>query len=86
MKKLLDKNGKKVYEGDIVKFHQFTQVLGENMGVSEGENEFNAVIGFGSAGITINDEPLFMYDGTHEESLEVIGNIHQNPELLNNQP
>jgi uncharacterized phage protein (TIGR01671 family) len=79
---LKDKNGKEIYEEDIIKFHQFTQELGTNLGVCEGEKEFNAVVGFDCAGITINDEPLFMYNGVHEESIEILGNIHQNPELL----
>ena len=78
---LLDKNGKEIYESDVVRFHHFTQVLGEKLGVTEDEEEFNAVVDFGSAGIMLNDEPMFMYNGTHEESLEIVGNKFENPEL-----
>ena len=88
---LIDSKGKEIFEGDIVKVHKFTQELGENMGVSEGEKEFIAKINFSVyGGIFLsaknNDScPLWEYeDGFHEESLEIIGNIHENPELLSN--
>ncbi len=88
---LKDKNGKEIYEGDIVRIHKFTQELGENMGVIEGEKEFLAKIEFSMyGGIYLNSRendscPLWEYEnGFHEESIEVIGNIHENPELLNN--
>ena len=79
---LKDKNGKEIYEGDMCKIHIFTQELGENLGVIEGEREFIGKISIESFGITINEEPLFCYGGFHEESLEVVGNIYENPELI----
>ena len=68
-------------------FHPiFTQELGENLGVVEGENEFKAQIYINEMGVCLGAEygldPLFSYDGFHEESLEVIGNIYENPEIL----
>jgi len=84
---LTDKNGKEIYEGDLCNCHIFTQELGENMGVREGEREFLCEINFGTEGVTLktNNEdsgPIWAYDGFHEESLEIIGNIHENPALL----
>ncbi len=83
---LKDKNGREIYEGDIVNVHIFVQELGENFGVVEGEREFVAEVEFGVTGISVknknfSDNPVF-YDQFHEESLEVTGNIYENPELL----
>ncbi|WP_137906087.1 YopX family protein [Chryseobacterium sp. 2VB] len=87
---LKDKNGVEIYEGDIVNFHIFTQELGVNYGVSEGEKEFKGYICFEELGLAFKqseeDEEWFylVYSPgmIHEESFEVIGNIHSNPELL----
>ena len=86
---LKDKNEKEIYEGDIVNVHIFTPELGENMGVREGEKEFIAQIEFGPAGVFLkgknnNDSgPIWAYCGMHEESFCIIGNIYENPELIN---
>ncbi len=87
---LKDTNGVEVYEGDIVNFHIFTQELGLNMGVQEGEKEFKGFICFEELGLAFKqseeDEEWFylVYSPgmIHEESFEVIGNIYSNPDLL----
>lgn len=87
---LCDKNGKEIYEQDILKVHIFTQELGENMGVVEGEKEFIASLHFSWEGIVLvnkkgeNSGPLNCYYGFEdpEEQLEVIGDIYTTPELL----
>lgn len=64
---LHDKNGKEIYEGDIVRY---------DMG---GECEVSYCIGGGFAGFDLS--PAF-HNGHQLKDVEVIGNIHDNPELL----
>lgn len=69
---LLDKNGKEIYEGDIVKCDKFVyEVVFE-------ENRF------ASFGLCRKGDMFMHYFGEAMESqqCEVIGNIHDNPELL----
>lgn len=85
---LKDINGKEIYEGDILNIHIFTQELGSNLGVTEGEKEFKAEICYQSLGLWLEgnkeeeSDYIVMFNGIHEESFEVIGNIHENPNLL----
>ena len=83
-----DKDGKEIYEGDIVKMHRFIAVGGLN-GVSEGEQEDVGVISIEPLGTAIlcdsqeNSGYQLHFYGLHEESYEIIGNRFENPELLN---
>ena len=83
-----DKNAVEIYAGDIVKFHYFTEELGEDLGVVEGEKELIGHIVFQGLGLWFasdteeNSGYLIWFNGIHEESFEIIGNIHENPELL----
>lgn len=73
---LIDKNGKRIFEGDVVKAYDDTYDNG--FAEVKGKVFFNC----GSFDIDVEDVgyiPLYSY-GT--ENIEVIGNIHDNPELL----
>ncbi|EAK7296941.1 hypothetical protein FBF91_08010 [Campylobacter upsaliensis] len=83
-----DKNGKKIYEGDIIKYvYIFDHALLSKdkikrlpKKVSEGYVGFNEFLGFR---ILKNKElQCFMKDVTN---IEIIGNIHENADLLKEQ-
>lgn len=65
---LHDKNGKEIYEGDIVRNDQ----RGWNVVVYKAP-QFEA---------TVSETQSCMYTIQWWEKVEVIGNIHENPELL----
>lgn len=73
---LKDKNGKEIYEGDIVKCGWF---YGDDFGNEVGEMEFsNQVVEFtvGQQGSGFDLNVFGM------ENAEIIGNMYENPELL----
>ena len=73
---LTDKNGKEIYEGDIVFF--FTEHFDKATGGFDGEDEHNATVEWFDNGFAFMDK--VPYDPNIE--CEVIGNIHENTELL----
>ena len=66
---LTDKNGNKIYEGDIIKIDDEGVVLKPK------------VVDFLSGKFCAGEWTLTYYG---EDNIEVIGNIHDNPELLKN--
>jgi len=71
---LKDKNGVEIYKDDVVQY-------------LDGEYSFSAVVEWGDfgwylRGIEPNDN--FSFEDTAPSVLEVIGNIYENPELLEN--
>lgn len=96
---LFDKNGREIFEGDVVELHRFTKNYHKNGGLYEGEE---TLVGTVIYGYTVDDIKYFGkvyppswlfknryreldfsdFSGIHEESFKVIGNIYQNPELI----
>ena len=73
---LTDKNGVRIFEHDILKF----DYVGENLGVSGIEA---VVFENGKFGVLWGWHKDFTcLDGFANTTIEVIGNIHDNPELL----
>lgn len=70
---LKDKNGKMIYEGDIVEIDKYGkfQIIW---------NEWACKFDFDKIGKREREEPLLSQDW--EQKAEVIGTIHENPELL----
>lgn len=71
---LTDKNGKKVFEGDIVKTDKFSEP--NKQYIIKYDLQFGAFIGCDRYNLY-----FVTFDGDSDE-FEVIGNIHDNPELL----
>jgi uncharacterized phage protein (TIGR01671 family) len=63
---LKDKNGKEIYEGDVLKL---TSV----------ESRISGAVEFSNGRFSFSEEPLFQ---ERTDTLEIIGNIYDNPELF----
>ena len=63
---LTDKNGKRIFEGDIIRF----------------EDDIGYVIYNGDDARFLVDSPNMYISMDYSNEFEVIGNIHDNPELL----
>lgn len=81
---LLDKNGKKIYEGDIIKHPYVDPIFRDLVEPKEGDGVTSEVVFHDGAFVVKYDENDFIYlDGfTRHGYVEVIGNIHENSELV----
>jgi len=70
---LKDKNGKEIYEGDIVEF-----IGHKNRVVSWTPDDHHYAGWYAIGGI----RSLPIYSGKEPNTIEVIGNIYENPELI----
>ena len=78
---LTDKNGKKIFEGDIVPIVRRPDYF-DYAGV-----DYNALITFAKGGFCITNGKLgLLCQAVNMGDFEVIGNIHDNPELLEVKP
>lgn len=78
---LKDKNGLEIYEGDIVK-----KVIELDGGVINNWEVFFGEAGFDIKRIKEDGKETTMYLKQYwKHTYEIIGNIHENPELLNQQ-
>jgi uncharacterized phage protein (TIGR01671 family) len=73
---LCDKNGAKIFEGDVVSVHD---VL---LRCDERYHEFIGFVSFDRASFTIDGNDGMTHYRWADYDVEVIGNIHDNPELL----
>lgn len=73
---LTDKNGNKIFEGDVL---QDKSIIPSLMEVVYDRGGF--VVGYGKSGLPVYEE-FQRYVYSIENCKEVIGNIHDNPELM----
>lgn len=67
---LKDKNGKLIYEGDIVETHDYTT------------EHSQIVFDKGCYALKSKDFAIYEHLSNYENECNIIGNIHKNPELL----
>ena len=79
---LHDKRGKEIYEGDIVKWILTMPAVGVNGGYDEYETEEIGEIQWDAGALHLGEYCAAGFAYESEDYAEVIGNIHDNPELL----
>ena len=84
---LLDKNGKEIFEGDILRtLHYRTEsevsYLFHKVVYDNERATFNAISLLNKDNLLTTNGNCFLYVALKDETCEVIGNIFENPELL----
>ena len=76
---LNDKNGKEIYEGDICKYNTPAYV---HDGISYEEHVETGQVDIYVGGVRFGSWSISNIDGGMIRDIEVIGNVYENPELL----
>ncbi|ATU04888.1 hypothetical protein BKN14_00320 [Candidatus Gracilibacteria bacterium HOT-871] len=74
---LKDKNGKEIYEGDIVHYLDACNFCLEDVSINTGVVNFDLIDGI----VFSNRDSVEMEDIDFDNDVAVIGNIYENPEL-----
>lgn len=85
---LKDKNGHKIFEGDILKMHSHVVLYGSDL--NKWVDDYSPITWDKSMGAFTYQGELLAYqlyagtqqDGIYHDALELVGNIYENPELL----
>jgi len=77
---MLDKNGKEIYDGDIVKWDDRSN--GKYWRIADVRWERHQWSFYDHVSKHLFRIGNFAYADSTEEDLEIIGNVHENPELL----
>lgn len=76
------KNGKEIYEGDIVKWILAMSGMGVNGGYEEYKFEEIGEIKWDAGALQLGEYCVAGFAYESEDYAEIIGNVHDNPELL----
>lgn len=79
---LKDKNGKEIYEGDIVQAYKNMRSQGKQVTFISTFRSNDATFAFQEAHPMSENDGCYFYTKLELDSLKVIGNIYENPELL----
>ena len=80
---LKDKKGVEIYEGDIIQWHEDELAdMGEKIIHHEGIGQVTWEKEFCHFGIRVIPKQIGHYSFSEDARYEIIGNVHQNPELL----
>lgn len=87
---LKDKNGKEIYEGDVIKIHYGAKINTDQLWICEfrdgafglGDNGYPGFTSFILYTDQLMTNKVIDYRPNLSEALEIMGSIHQNPELL----
>lgn len=77
---LTDKNGKKIFEGDICRFREWSK--GDMCWIGKVHYEHQQFVISGEKNKECESPFLLVMSRFTSENIEVVGNIHDNPELL----
>ena len=87
---LKDKNGKEIYEGDIVSIEDHYEIefyggeVENRLGkIVYSDKNMAFIISFNLKSNKINEDNSLSYDTLNMSSIKIKGNIFENPELLN---